>query len=191
MCSCGRGLARACLLVVPWSVCLGRPAESRTRPGRAHSAAKTTIPVALVVDFRALQAASNGLGAPARSQRRPPTADRERTSADRRASPRPPTPTMRTPPSRLLRPEAATTARHLQCSPQPTTPWTPPPPPALSPAPLRSGPTLPAPQLGDRRNAPTAPTANDHAHTDTHRPPDDQLKPAERAYTGTSQPPRE
>jgi hypothetical protein len=64
-----------------------------------------------------------------------------------------------------------------------------PPPPALSPAPLRSGPTLPAPQLGDRRNAPTAPTANDHAHTDTHRPPDDQLKPAERAYTGTSQPP--
>ena len=122
-------------------------------------------------------------------QRRPPTADRERTSADRRASPRPPTPTMRTPPSRLLRPEAAATARHLQCSPQPTTPWTPPPPPALSPAPLRSGPTLPAPQLGDRRNAPTAPTANDHAHTDTHRPPDDQLKPAERAYTGTSQPP--
>ena len=68
MCSCGRGLARACLLVLPWSVCLGRPAESRARPGRAHSAAETAIPVALVVDFRALQVASNGLGAPARSQ---------------------------------------------------------------------------------------------------------------------------
>ena len=67
MCSCGRGLARACLLVLPWSVCLGRPAESRARPGRAHSAAETAIPVALVVDFRALQVASNGLGAPARS----------------------------------------------------------------------------------------------------------------------------
>jgi hypothetical protein len=40
MCSCGRGLARACLLVVPWSVCLGRPAESRARPGRANSAAE-------------------------------------------------------------------------------------------------------------------------------------------------------
>jgi hypothetical protein len=67
MCSCGRGLARACLLVLPWSVCLGRPAESRARPGRAHSAAETAIPVALVVDFRALQVASNGLGASARS----------------------------------------------------------------------------------------------------------------------------
>ena len=67
MCSCGRGLARACLLVLPWSVCLGRPAESRARPGRAHSAAETAIPVALVVDFRALQVASNDLGAPARS----------------------------------------------------------------------------------------------------------------------------
>jgi hypothetical protein len=31
MCSCGRGPARACLLVVPWSICLGRPAESRQR----------------------------------------------------------------------------------------------------------------------------------------------------------------
>jgi hypothetical protein len=31
MCSCGRGLARACLLAVPWSVCLGRPTESRQR----------------------------------------------------------------------------------------------------------------------------------------------------------------
>ena len=67
MCSCGRGLARACLLVLPWSVCLARPAESRARPGRAHSAAETAIPVALVVDFRALQVASNGLGASARS----------------------------------------------------------------------------------------------------------------------------
>jgi hypothetical protein len=57
MCSCGRGLARACLLVLPWSVCLGRPAESRAHPGRAHSAAETAIPVALVVDFRALQVA--------------------------------------------------------------------------------------------------------------------------------------
>ena len=69
MCSCGRGLARACLLVLPWSVCLGRPAESRARPGRAHSAAETAIPVALVVDFRALQVASKGSRAPARSQR--------------------------------------------------------------------------------------------------------------------------
>jgi hypothetical protein len=67
MCSCGMGLARACLLVLPWSVCLGRPAESRARPERAHSAAETAIPVALVVDFRALQVASNGLGASARS----------------------------------------------------------------------------------------------------------------------------
>ena len=67
MCSCGRGLVCACLLIVPWSVRLGRPAESRGRPGRAHGAVETAIPVALVVDFRALQAASNGLGAPARS----------------------------------------------------------------------------------------------------------------------------
>jgi hypothetical protein len=69
MCSCGRGLARAYLLVLPWSVCLGRPAESRARPGRAHSAVETAIPVALVVDFRALQVASKGSRAPARSQR--------------------------------------------------------------------------------------------------------------------------
>ena len=67
MCSCGMGLARACLLVLPWSVCLGRLAESRARPRRAHSAVETAIPVALVADFRALQVASNGLGASARS----------------------------------------------------------------------------------------------------------------------------
>ena len=31
MCSCGRGLARACLSCVPWSIPSGRPAESRQR----------------------------------------------------------------------------------------------------------------------------------------------------------------
>ena len=64
MCSCGRGLARACLLIVPWSVWLGRPAESRGRPRHTHSAAETAIPVALVVDFRALQVAITRMSSP-------------------------------------------------------------------------------------------------------------------------------
>jgi len=58
--------ARAC------RVLLGRYARGGPRvvgsaAKRAHSAVETAIPVALVVDFRALQAASKGSRAPARS----------------------------------------------------------------------------------------------------------------------------
>ena len=58
--------ARACRVLLG-KYPRGGPRVVGSAAKRAHSAVETAIPVALVVDFRALQAASKGSRAPARS----------------------------------------------------------------------------------------------------------------------------